>query len=72
MIAVSRDSFFATVGQLDVHPHIVGGYDAEHGYTSNWKLRSSDRLIGRTIEMPKQFLVTDDFFQSNRTALVAV
>ena len=32
---VSEDQFFATVGQMDVHPRPVGPYP----YTSHWKLR---------------------------------
>lgn len=70
MIAITKDSFFATVGQIDVHPHIVGGYDRVHGYTQDWKLRYSDAIIGRTVDAPKQYLVTPEFFEKNRAKMV--
>lgn len=40
MKQVTKKEFFATVGQLDVHPWIFGNYDNEWGYKSHWKLRN--------------------------------
>ena len=42
-VTVSKEAFFATVGQLDVIPHIASGYDTAFGYTNEWQLR--DRTV---------------------------
>ena len=40
-IRVSQEQFFATVGQMDVHPTPIGNYP----YVSEWKLRDG-RVVG--------------------------
>lgn len=36
-VEVSQDQFFASVGQLNVHPRLVGRYP----YASEWRLQGS-------------------------------
>lgn len=47
MVEVSRDKFFATVGQLDVNPYPTGNWSDEIGYVTLWKLRSG-RIVGKS------------------------
>ena len=61
MREVSKDEFFNTVGQLDVHPRPVGRYP----YTSEWEMRHTRELKGRTVNsLPpgKGWPVTTTYF----------
>lgn len=74
MIRVTQASFYATVGQLDVHPSIAGeSWDEVKGYPAAWKLRDGT-LVGRTIGgtrlMKSRYWVTPEFFKANEAALV--
>lgn len=72
MILVTKDSFFATVGQLDVHPHIAGAHDPVDGYTSSWETPQR-HVLGRSFGIGKTaYYVTPEFFEKNRAALVRV
>ena len=46
MTSVTRDQFYATVGQLNVHPSPQGNWDQEKGgYRVEWKLPNG-RIVG--------------------------
>lgn len=46
VVEVTKDSFFASIGQLDVHPTIQGAWNKETGYTSAWLTRAGRVLRG--------------------------
>lgn len=75
MVTVSYAAFFATVGQLDVHPEIVSSWDRIFGYRSDWKLRSSREMVGVTVGgtcfSHSRYMVTRQFFNSHRAAIAA-
>ena len=69
MVEVSRDVFFETVGQLDVHPSSAGfAWDDILGYPSRWNLRDGT-VVGMTIGLPPRsretFMVTPSFFETH-------
>lgn len=69
MVGVSREAFFATVGQLDVHPSPVGPYDRVFGYTSEWKTRAGQVLaktVGGTHLSETAYLVSQTFYERHR------
>ena len=46
---ISKGEFFATIGQLDVIPHLEGNYDYEmNGYKTIWRLRRGD-IVGESL-----------------------
>lgn len=45
---ISREAFFATVGQMDVHPMVDERTLKGRFYTSIWKLRNQ-KIVGKTI-----------------------
>jgi hypothetical protein len=60
MKPVTKDEFFATVGQLNVHPTIEGNYDQKMGYRSDWKLPNGQVLgtsISGTVFMDAQYWI---------------
>lgn len=74
MVRVTKDSFFATVGQLDVNPRAIGDYDMTWGYRSDWKRSggAGERIgstIGGTHLAETHYFVTPSFYESNRAAL---
>jgi hypothetical protein len=48
MRVVTRDEFFAAIGNLNVHPSPEGPWDQEKdGYRSEWRMQDgSRRLVG--------------------------
>lgn len=36
------------MGPLDVHPHIMGSWSDETGYTKEWKLRDGRTIVGKS------------------------
>lgn len=48
MNRVSKAEFFATVGKLNVHPHILPG---PYPYSCDWKLLNNGRVVGHTKEI---------------------
>jgi hypothetical protein len=73
MIQVTRASFFATVGQMNVHPHIgQQAYDNAHGYTSTWQTPARQvvgKSDGGTHLLASRFFVTEDFYEKHKTSL---
>lgn len=74
LIPVTRDSFFASVGHLNVHPSIYGNHDRTLGYLSDWKLEAGvgERIgatIGGTTFCEKVYFVTPSFFNKNAATL---
>lgn len=65
-ISVSKERFYATVGKLNVHPHILPGrYDRVNGYGEHWKLpdgRMIGRSIGGTVYRPYEYEIDSDYF----------
>lgn len=47
MKEVTKKEFFAAMN-MDVHPHIVGPWSNETGYTSEWKLRDGRTIVGKS------------------------
>lgn len=77
MIAVTRDTFFATVGQLNVHPCPTGNWDPVLGYRSEWKMHGGAgehiaTTIGGTSLSNTAYLVAPGFYDRNRAALARV
>lgn len=77
MVRVTRDSFFATLGQLDVNPHPVGDYHEAWGYRSDWKRHggAGERIgstVGGTHLTELHYFVTPSFYEANRAALARV
>ena len=48
MIQVTKDQFYATVGQLNAHPHIVTSYP----YTAEWRIQDQVGypMVGKTVD----------------------
>ncbi len=73
MVEVSKKAFFATIGQLNVHP--VSGqerYDAVKGYFSRWKTPDGRILggsVGGTYLSETLFMVTHEFHEKHRDAI---
>lgn len=77
LIPVTRESFYATIGQLNVHPCPVGNYDQVLGYQSDWKMHggAGERVgasIGGTVFSDRAYLVTPAFYSKNSEALVRI
>lgn len=47
-VEVSHEQFYKFMGQLDVHPSIVGGYP----YETSWKLRTGE-CVGKTVPVTR-------------------
>ena len=61
---ISRESFFAALGPLNVHPTPVGRWSDEWGYRSDWKTPEGRVLgvtIGGTTTRQRIYLATPDF-----------
>lgn len=60
MKKVTKDTFYATVGDVDAVVLIVPG---DYPYTAEFKLRNSGRVIGKAVdrisELPDEYTVTD-------------
>lgn len=72
MVTISRNAFYATVGQLDVHPYPVGNFDPIFGYRSDWKTRNHKVIaatVGGMIHSHARYMVTREFFNANRTTI---
>lgn len=73
MIRVTKASFFAIVGSLNVHPNIVGPWDSERGYRSDWEMQDGSRRrvgmsYGNGVER-SEYLVEPGFYAANSAAL---
>lgn len=68
LIDVSKDQFFASIGRMDVHPHIAQrAWSDEWGYVSEWKTRNGT-LIGRSCGngvRPHLYRVTRAFYDAH-------
>lgn len=75
MVRVTKDSFYAVVGQLNVTPDPFGRHDMVLGYRSDWKLPHGEliaRSIGGTTFCDRAYFVTTGFYDNNRAALARV
>lgn len=76
MIRVTQETFYDTVGSLDVHPSIAGQrWNVAKGYPATWKLRDGTtvgRSEGGTRGASTRFWVTPEFFQTHGHALVRI
>lgn len=66
MQEVSKDTFYATIGEYNVHPYLSGAYP----YTSEWHTPAG-RIIGKVIpELDQRYahLFTEHFFVSDGLA----
>jgi hypothetical protein len=48
-IEVSKETFYSTIGQLNVHPHIESKHDDILGYFETWKLLENGKILGASI-----------------------
>ena len=49
-VRVSREEFFGSVGQLNVHPRVVCAWDDHWGYLSAWELQDlTRRVVGYSV-----------------------
>ena len=48
MAEIPAAEFFATIGQMNVHPSPVGRYDQETGYLTHWKTPSG-QIVAQSI-----------------------
>ncbi|WP_211100330.1 hypothetical protein, partial [Azospirillum sp. TSA6c] len=77
MIEVSKGSFYAVIGKLDVNPHVVGAFDKVTGYTQEW-ITPNRAVLGKTVGQcahglkPKKYFVTEEFFTKNSAALTRI
>lgn len=73
MIEVSKKAFFATIGQLNVHPTVgQERYDSMKGYFNRWKTPDGQILggsVGGTYLSEKLFMVTREFYEKHRDVI---
>lgn len=69
MVRVSKETFFATVGRLNVHPTIgQQKWDQVLGYRSDWKTPHGEVLgvtVGGTHLSETEYMVTRAFFEKH-------
>lgn len=59
---ISKEAFYATVGQMSVTPYPIGKWDDEaNGYKTEWRNRGGE-VIG--VEFGGVYEVTDDVYKS--------
>lgn len=69
MVTISKEAFYATVGQLNVNPYPVGNWDNIFGYKTEW--RTPERIL-RGISFTEsycsngRYMVSEAFFESHR------
>jgi hypothetical protein len=72
MVPVSKAAFFATVGQLDVHPWPVGKYDQTWAYLGHWVTRAGTLVglgDGGTHLAKRRWFVTREFFNAHQDVI---
>lgn len=64
MRKVTQEAFYAAVGQLNVHPHILPG---PYPYSSEWQMQDgSRRVIGKTVGVwVKPSVAGTDYYLTN-------
>ena len=79
MIQVTKDSFFATVSSMNVHPRPIA-IDGKWGLASEWERVESRRIIGKSTfrghaawvadGVLNDYFVTESFFTAHSSTLI--